>query len=295
MTTTTTSPQLVDVTADDGAPRLHLGHLLRSERIKMTSTKLWWLFGIAIIAATGLALLQNIGTAYADLTVPGADTSSSAVAQESANIFTSGQYFGGLFVMLFAILLITNEYHHQTATSTYLATPRRTFVVIGKFVAAMMAAATVWVVTTALDLAFGSIFFATTRFDAQFGAHVVQRAILINLLMFALWAVFGVGIGALLRSQIGATVTATLLYTVGVLATLLVFALLRRFVFHTDAIFQGMVAVPSVAAQVAEDATHVPIPGNHIPPWWVGALVMLGYGVVMAVVGTLILRKRDIS
>ena len=32
-----------------------------------------------------------------------------------------------------------------------------------------------------------------------------------------------------------------------------------------------------------------------LPPWWVGALVLIGYGVVAGVIGTLITRKRDIS
>ena len=107
----------------------------------------------------------------------------------------------------------------------------------------------------------------------------MQRAIGINLLMFALWGVFGIGIGALLRSQIGATVTATLLYTIGTYAALLVFAVIRRFVFETDAVFQGMVIVPSIAAQVAEGSKDITMPGDQIPAWWVGVLVMLAYGI----------------
>jgi hypothetical protein len=31
------------------------------------------------------------------------------------------------------------------------------------------------------------------------------------------------------------------------------------------------------------------------PPWWVGALVLIGWGVVMGLIGTLITRKRDIA
>jgi hypothetical protein len=31
------------------------------------------------------------------------------------------------------------------------------------------------------------------------------------------------------------------------------------------------------------------------PVWWVGALVLVGYGVLFGAVGTLITRKRDIS
>lgn len=282
-------------TGRDVAPPLHLGRLLRSERIKMMSTNTWWLLSIGVLVTTGVALLVNIGMADSDLTSPDSPATGQAVADEAANIFTSGQYFGGLFVMLLGILLITNEYYHQTATMTFLATPRRTYVIIGKFVTAMLAAATVWVVTTAIDLAFGSIFFAETGFATHLGDGTVLRAIGINLLMFALWGVFGIGLGALLRSQIGATVTATLLYTIGTYAALLVFVVIRVYVITTDAVFQGLVIVPSIAAQVAEGSKDLAIPRGQIPPWWVGVLVMLGYGLTTAVIGTLILRRRDVS
>jgi ABC-2 type transport system permease protein len=276
-------------------PPLHLGRLLRSERIKMMSTNTWWLLSIGVLVTTGLALLVNIGMADSDLTNPDSTATGQAVADEAANIFTSGQYFGGLFVMLLGILLITNEYYHQTATMTFLATPRRTYVIIGKFVTAMLAAAAVWVVTTAIDLAFGSIYFAEAGFGAHLGDRTVLRAIGINLLMFALWGVFGIGLGALLRSQIGATVTATLLYTIGTYAALLVFVVIRVYVITTDAVFQGLVIVPSIAAQVAEGSKDLAIPHGQIPHWWVGVLVMLGYGLGAAVIGTLILRRRDVS
>jgi hypothetical protein len=113
--------------------------------------------------------------------------------------------------------------------------------------------------------------------------------------MFALWGVFGIGLGALLRSQIGATVTATLLYTIGTYAALLVFVVIRVYVITTDSVFKGLVIVPSIAAQVAEGSKDLAIPRGQIPPWWVGVLVMLGYGLTTAVIGTLILRRRDVS
>jgi hypothetical protein len=31
------------------------------------------------------------------------------------------------------------------------------------------------------------------------------------------------------------------------------------------------------------------------PPQWVGALVLVGYGALAGLIGTLILRKRDVS
>ncbi len=134
---------------------------LRSERIKLSSTKTWWLFGIGTTVMTGLALLINCLTVHDDL-------SNTARAQRiwsptAANVFTSGQYFGGLFVMLLAILMITNEFYHQTATTTFLATPRRTEVIVGKFVMAMIAAALAWLLTTVIDIVVGVLYFKSRR------------------------------------------------------------------------------------------------------------------------------------
>lgn len=282
-----------------------LVRLLRSERRKLSSTKTWWLFAIAIFVTTALTLLGNIGNAYNDFQNSGfSDTEGNftampptmlAVAKQAANIYTSGQYFGGLFVMLLAILMITNEYYHQTATTTFLATPHRSSVIASKLLMAMMIAACVWVLTTVIDLIGGSIFLNAQGYAFHLGDWIVGRAILINLLMFGLWAVFGIGLGALLRSQIGATVTAALLYTVGIYAALAVFALIRTFIYHHDSVFKGMVLVPAVAAQIAESSLAIPIPEGQIPPWWLAVIVMFAYGAVMGVVGTLILRKRDIS
>jgi ABC-2 type transport system permease protein len=284
MTTAIDSP----VSAIAAPTRPLLLRLLRSERIKVTSTKTWWLFGIAVVVTTALTLLANIGNTWNSLhnggdgTPPnGFDDVTQApahlVQRFAADIFTSGQYFGGLFAMLLAILLITNEYYHQTATTTFLATPKRTYVIASKFLMAMLVAAIVWIVTNEL------------------GSWTVERAILINLLMFALWGVFGLGIGALLRSQIGATVTAALLYTIGAYAAVAVFALLRTFVYHHDSVYRGLVLYPAFAAQIASSADSTGLPGGTHVVWWVGALVMVAYGVVMAGIGTWILRKRDIS
>jgi ABC-2 type transport system permease protein len=302
MTTAIDSP----VSAIAAPTRPLLLRLLRSERIKVTSTKTWWLFGIAVVVTTALTLLANIGNTWNSLhnggdgTPPnGFDDVTQApahlVQRFAADIFTSGQYFGGLFAMLLAILLITNEYYHQTATTTFLATPKRTYVIASKFLMAMLVAAIVWIVTTILDLIAGVIFFRSQGLSNELGSWTVERAILINLLMFALWGVFGLGIGALLRSQIGATVTAALLYTIGAYAAVAVFALLRTFVYHHDSVYRGLVLYPAFAAQIASSADSTGLPGGTHVVWWVGALVMVAYGVVMAGIGTWILRKRDIS
>jgi ABC-2 type transport system permease protein len=258
---------------------------------------------------TGLALLYNIALAHFYLTSdalpaggdngPGGGAAAQAqfdlqhnVATQAANIFTSGQFFGGMWVMLLAILLITNEYYHQTATTTFLTTPHRTAVVGAKFVTAMVAAAGFWLITTVLDLAAGTIYFSLDGFPNHLGDWTVLHAILVNLMVFALWGVFGVGFGVLLRSQLGATISGALLYVVGTFLAGVVFQLIRYFWIKHDWVLTAQVILPSEAARVAVAATKA---YPQAAPWWVGVLVLLGYGLVTGVIGTLIMRRRDVS
>jgi ABC-type transport system involved in multi-copper enzyme maturation permease subunit len=282
-------------------------NLVRSEFRKIRTTHTWWIFGIGTIAATGLALLVNMLQAhyYLNQSAPSGDGGGQGAAQaqatfelqhnvvtQAANVFTSGQFFGGLFVMLLAILMITNEYHHQTVTTTFLISPHRTSVILGKFVTAMLASAFFWALTTVIDLIAGSIFFNAEGVSSHLGDWTIIRAILINLLVFALWAVFGVGVGVLIRSQLGATITAALLYVVGTQLAQAIFFLIHQYWIKKDGVYTAMVIVPATAAQVAVSPTKT-FPQS--PPEWVGAVVLVAYGVVMGTIGTLIMRRRDIS
>jgi ABC-2 type transport system permease protein len=275
-------------------------HLIRSEYLKIRTTNTWWIFGLGTVGATALALLVNMLQAHYFLKgTPPADDQDRATwllqhnpVTQAANIFTSGQFFGGMFVMVLAILMITNEYHHQTATSTFLTTPHRTSVVLAKFVTAMIASLFFWLLTTVFDVIAGTIFFNAEHIPSHLGDWPVLRAILINLAVFALWAVFGVGIGVLIRSQIGATVTATLLYVVGTQIAGIITFLIHQFWIKKDWVLTMQVLVPARAAEIAVSPTKL-FPQS--PPEWVGAVVLIGYGVVLGLIGTSIMRNRDIS
>jgi hypothetical protein len=113
-------------------------------------------------------------------------------------------------------------------------------------------------------------------------------------MVFALWGAFGLGIGVLFRSQVSATVITVLLYTIGLYGALGVVAAIERFVYHHDSVAAWVVLYPGYAAQIATDPHSTNLPDVSVP-WWVGALVMLGYGLVMATIGTVVLRRRDIT
>jgi len=178
----------------------HLLRQLRGERRKLTTTKVWWQFAIAVAVTTGLGLVLSVGTTDDALHHGGkgappqgfADVSTAPahlVASFAADVFTSGQFFGGMFATLLAVLLITNEYRHQTATTTFLADPRRTTVIISKLLMALIAAVAVWVLSTVIDLAVGVSYFSGQGLSSQLGSWTVERAILVNGLVFALWGI----------------------------------------------------------------------------------------------------------
>jgi ABC-type transport system involved in multi-copper enzyme maturation permease subunit len=277
-------------------------NLVRSELLKLRTTSTWWLFGLGALLMLVLAFVFNALNAHFILTnannVPQGMSPDQAaqfqaradVVFQAANLYTSGQFFGLLFVMLLGIVVVTNEFHHQTATTTFLTTPRRTAVVIAKLVTAALVGGGFWLVTTALTIPATMIFLSGEGVANHFGDRAVTRAILLNLLAYTLWGIFGVGFGVLIRSQIGATVTAVVLYLVGTTAAGIIFALLQQWL-KIDWITKLQVIVPSIASSLMISGTA--LPGN--PPQWVGAAVLIGYAVVTGTIGTLIIRTRDIS
>lgn len=294
--------------------------LIRSEFMKIRTTNVWWLFGIGVVLFTAISLAlwltlgyQEIETAQApgeEFVPPSADDQvppeqvdqmrrqweyshdiTRVLLNTASQAYTSGQYFGVMFAMLLGAILFTNEFFHQTATATFLTTPRRIKVILAKFATASLMAMLFWIVTTAINLAAGTIFFTSQGYGTQLDQWPVQRAILMNGLAFGLWGVLGVGLGVLIRNQIGAVVTGAVAYIIGTQAVTLVLGLLSGLL-EQAWVLKAAVAWPSVASQVMVSAEPT---FGLTAQWWVGALVLVGYGLVFGVIGTLITRRRDIS
>jgi ABC-2 type transport system permease protein len=308
--------------------------LIKAELLKVFTTNSWWIFGILVFVSTGLALTINLLIANESLNQaelmakegmpnfgevpPGAPPDYQGPSQEdiaamqadwlarsdvnrvllnsAADVFTSGQFLVLLFMVIIGALVVTNEFHHQTATATFLTTPHRTAVILAKLAAATILGIGFWVVVTAIDIGAGATFFGLSGYDVLLTDWQVVRSILMNLLAFVLWVILGVGFGVLIRNQLGATITGGALYLVSFPIAFTFFGLVRTFLIKEDWVWQWMVAVPGVASNMMIRVEPMQFePGVFGPPWWVAALVLTGYAVVASVVGTLITRKRDIS
>jgi ABC-type transport system involved in multi-copper enzyme maturation permease subunit len=277
-------------------------NLVKAELFKVRSTSTWWIFGLISLALWALSLLANwAGSNFSqDASADPEQAGLSADEAEqvrvanlavnvAANLYTSGQFFGVLIVMLLGAIVVTNEYFHQTATTTFLVTPRREAVVFAKLIGATVLGLGFWLVTTLLNLIFVPFILNSLDVGPQLGEAAVWRAIGLNALAYALWAVLGVGFGVLIRSQIGATVTLATVYVIGSFGASIFFALLApRF---GDWFSKLQVLVPPLASQLMISGTD--LPGN--PPRWVGAVVLIGYAVLAGGLGTWIMKKRDIA
>jgi hypothetical protein len=115
---------------------------------------------------------------------------------------------------------------------------------------------------------------------------------LFNAAAYVLWAIFGFGLGTLIRSQIGSVVTGMAVYLIGYVGGIGVFVLIRTDLIHGDWVLTAAVSMPSIASQImiSPDKLY-----EQSAAWWVGALVMIGWSLVAGTIGLLLTRRRDIS
>ena len=268
--------------------------LIRSELRKVLTTNTWWLMLLGVVGFTVIALLVNV-LVVASATLNGDPQSEqfglgNDAAGLASYVYTSGQYFGTLFVMLLGALIVTNEYHHQTATPTFLATPRRVRVIVSKLVGAVGIGVAFGLVTMLISVPVGALYLSAHGVGSQLDHPTVLATLGLNLLAYAIWAVFGVGIGTLLRNQIAALVVCLMLKLVAESAIGLVLSLLSSKL-HQDWIMHLAWGLPSTASSIMTSATKLP----DQPYWYVGAAILLAYGVVAGGFGSLIMRRRDIT
>jgi hypothetical protein len=108
---------------------------------------------------------------------------------------------------------------------------------------------------------------------------------------FGLWAILGIGLGTVIRSQIAAVILAIALYVLtGVVAQGILAAL---------AYFLDMQWVMQLGVLLPATASDLMVTGStqleHMPPRWAGALVLVSYGLLAGIAGTVITRRRDIA
>ncbi|MDC5696784.1 ABC transporter permease [Intrasporangium calvum] len=263
---------------------------IKAEFRKFFTTRLWWGMLIAIVVA-GAALAALFALLFTSDTVMrgdgmGVPTSDADLARTA---FTSGIGVGYLLTLAIGVMTVGAEYRHKTITATFLAEPKRSVVMGAKTILLLVVGAMYGAASLLASVATGAAILSS-RGHEPFADPEIWRTLALSLLVLGLWALIGLGVGILIPNQVAA-----LLIAVGVawIVEPIVGAVLPL------SEIGGSIAryLPSQATNATLDIQTVGFGGPVTDqlPWWGGALVLTGYAVVMALIGTLRTVRSDIS
>lgn len=259
--------------------------LVRSELAKVTSTRLWCGLLIGVVLYTGVQ--AGVSAAFAGSTpgagqpaTPGLDTSAGLRNVYAASAFT-GAY---VFALVIGVTGMTQEYRYQTATSTFLLTPRRARVVLAKAAAHLLVGVAYGVAAVLVALGVGGAVVLVRGYDLGLATSGLWRAVALGVLAVALWTLVGIGVGTLIRNQVAAILVA-------VAVTFLLEPLVSLGLGAAD--LDGVAKFLPTSASSA--MTSAASPFVDLLPWWAGALVLLGYAGGFTAVGVGLSVRRDIT
>lgn len=269
----------------------------RAETTKLFSTSIWWILAIVLFAyvAFTAGALAFVFSMSATGSLPGATSSAPPLPEEMLppTLYSTATAVGYVFPLLVGTLMVTAEFRHKTLTPTFLATPRRGRVLVAKLAVGVVLGALLGVVGVLASVGVSAAILSGFGLDTQLTSSDIWAMLGRMLLASVLWALIGIGVGALVRNQVGAIV-GVLVFTqflepIGRTAAAFVDGLSEATRFLPGAASDALVgaSVYTVAATGAASADAL--------EWWAGGLVLLGYAVVFVVLGHLVSWRRDVS
>jgi hypothetical protein len=260
---------------------------IRSEWIKLRTTAVpWVLGGIALAVTALLVLVYFVGHNGSGGGNNGGNGSFGIpnyphTTQQLRNLLGSG-FTGYLFALLLGTLIVTTEFRHKTVTTSFLVTPRRPQFVGAKLLTSAILGAVLAVILLIGTLVGGGITVSAEGGSFSALARQITAVAPGMILVFALFAILGVGVGSVLTNQVAAIIVVLGWFIVleGILVALV----------HGAGRW-----VPTGAATAASNLTRGRGSDFGLFNWWQGTLLMLFYGLFFAAVGSIILTRRDIT
>ena len=249
-------------------------NLVRAEWTKLLTTKVgYWLLAIACLMAGGFTALFTGFAGGADSGLPAVGTAEydRFIAAVPAQVT--------VLTLVLGIIGMTQEYRHRTATPTFLVSPHRGRVVLAKLLAYAVAGAVVAVAAVATTVVVASSYAGARGAAPTWTDGDTLGVLLRSGLALVVYTVIGVGVGALVRNQVGAVV--------GALVYLFVVEPIVRSIPATADAYRFL---PGGALE----AMTATFQGPDLLSAWQGGLLLLGYGLVAAVLGTVLAVRRDV-
>jgi ABC-2 type transport system permease protein len=246
--------------------------LVRSELLKVRTTRGWYAYLAVIVLLTGLAVAGDIGGSD--------DARRSALDFQVGLVEAAG--IAALLSIILGITIVTSEFRHGTVTPTLLSNPRRELVVAGKAIAAALVSIGFAVLALAIAAAVALIWLSIVGADIHLTDRDVGVRAAETVLLAVLWGLLGISIGTLIQSQVAALV-GTLIW-VFIVETLLlgIFDLLDIDALSPYLPFQALDAA---------DGTG----GGDLLGYWAGVGVSLAWIAGLGAAGVWRFMSRDIT
>jgi ABC-2 type transport system permease protein len=171
-------------------------NLVRSELLKIRTTRGWYAYLAVIVLLTGLAVAGDVGSAEQ---LRRNDPAFQVGLVESAGI-------ASLLAIILGITVVTTEFRHGTITPTLLANPKRELVVAGKGISTTIVSVLFALLALIVVVVMASIWLSVVGADIHFGDRDVLVRAAESVLIAVLWGLMGVAVGTLVQSQVAALV-----------------------------------------------------------------------------------------
>jgi ABC-2 type transport system permease protein len=189
--------------------------------------------------------------------------------------------FAAVFAAMIGVMAMTSEFRHGTIRATFVFTPARGRVVGAKVLASLVVGIAFGALGAGIALGTGTAIVRARGYGVLLDSGDVRSLLLGGIVMSALWAALGVGLGALVRNQVAAIV--------GLFAWVFVVEIL---------VFQYLPGLGRYAPGAAGTAMTGDILGDSSvdllsPP--VGGLLLAAYAAAFVLVGMVLIKRRDVT
>jgi ABC-2 type transport system permease protein len=239
---------------------------LRAELFKQRSTQTTLLLLLAMFGLVALAIAIH---------VLAPSSSFLSTRSRQLEVFEVGTRIGMLFAGLVGAMAITAEIRYGTIRPTFLVTPRRGPVIAAKLAVSGLAGILFGLLAEGLGAAAATAAFSARGIENQLSGSDYAQLLVGGTAASALWATIGLGVGALVRNQVGTVV--------GLCAWILLVENLIAFDPDTSRFAPGAAAL--ALAGKTGDGVLAPA---------AAALVLVLYGAALSAAGWLATLRRDI-
>jgi len=245
-----------------------MNRLLSAELLKLRTTRALYV-AVTVALAFAAALPFIIGS------MAGTGDVEELSVRSLLELARAPVQLAGGAVLLVGLFASAGEYRHRTVLLTRLAAPHTGRLLVAKLGAVALVGAAVGVAIDLLTLGAGAV--VLHQHDARFspGSNDVPRVLLLVPVVLALYAVFGLAVGAVLRS------------TAGAVGAVLVWA------FVIEGVLPAVTGSPHLADRLPSGAFKALLHHGAVPPASAGAL-LAAYAVVLVAAAAVMERRREL-